>query len=90
MVNIDPTVRPFRIEVPEEDLADLWERLARTRWPDPECVEDWSQGIPLVYVQELSRYWAGGYDWRACEARRGGMGTGGSRKDPIRPAGAAK
>jgi pimeloyl-ACP methyl ester carboxylesterase len=69
MVNIDPTIRPFRIEVPEADLADLRQRLARTRWPDPECVDDWSQGVPLAYVQDLARYWASGYDWRACEAR---------------------
>jgi hypothetical protein len=61
-------VTPFRIEVPEADLRDLRDRLRRTRWPDAETVGDWSQGIPLSYVQELCAYWADGYDWRATEA----------------------
>jgi pimeloyl-ACP methyl ester carboxylesterase len=60
---------PFRIDVPKADLADLRDRLRRTRWPDPETVGDWSQGTPLAYVQDLCRYWAAGYDWRAREAR---------------------
>jgi pimeloyl-ACP methyl ester carboxylesterase len=60
---------PFRIGVPEADLNDLRDRLRRTRWPDPEPVDDWSQGIPLAYVQELCGYWANQYDWRATEAR---------------------
>ena len=60
---------PFRVEVPDADLADLRERLARTRWPDAETVDDWSQGVPLGYLRELCRYWAEGYDWRATEAR---------------------
>jgi pimeloyl-ACP methyl ester carboxylesterase len=59
---------PFRIAVPDDDLADLRRRLARTRWPEPECVDDWSQGIPLDYTRELAAYWADGYDWRAREA----------------------
>ena len=62
-------LKPFRIEIPESDLTDLRDRLRRTRWPDPEPVDDWSQGIPLAYVQELCRYWADHYDWRATEAR---------------------
>jgi epoxide hydrolase len=62
-------LKPFRIEVPETDLTDLRDRLRRTRWPDPEPVDDWSQGIPLAYVQELCRYWADQYGWRATEAR---------------------
>ncbi len=62
-------VRPFRIEVPEADLADLRARLARTRWPEAETVADWSQGIPLAYTRELCDYWADTYDWRATEAR---------------------
>ena len=60
---------PFRIAVPDEDLDDLRRRLARTRWPEPECVDDWSQGIPLDYTRELAAYWADGYDWRAREAQ---------------------
>ena len=62
-------IRPFRIAVPDEDLEDLRERLRRTRWPERECVGDWSQGIPLDYVRELADYWADDYDWRAREAR---------------------
>ena len=61
-------IRPFRIAVPDEDLADLGERLRRTRWPERECVQDWSQGIPLDYTRELAAYWESDYDWRAREA----------------------
>ena len=61
-------INPFRISVPDADLADLRERLARTRWPEAECVDDWSQGIPLSYTRELADYWANEYDWRAREA----------------------
>jgi pimeloyl-ACP methyl ester carboxylesterase len=60
---------PFRIDVPDADLADLRDRLRRTRWPDQETVDDWSQGAPLAWVQDLCQYWASGYDWRAREAR---------------------
>jgi epoxide hydrolase len=62
-------VRKFRIEIADAQLRDLRERLGRTRWPDAETVEDWSQGVPLAYMQELTAYWADGYDWRATEAR---------------------
>ena len=62
-------VEPFRIAIPETDLVYLRERLARTRWPEPETVDDWSQGVPLAYVQELCGYWQGRYDWRATETR---------------------
>ena len=65
----DSPVRPFCIAVPEDELADLRERLSRTRWPERECVADWSQGIPLDYTRDLAAYWANGYDWRAREAR---------------------
>lgn len=61
-------IRPFRIAVPDDDLDDLRQRLARTRWPEAECVNDWSQGIPLNYTRELAAYWATEYDWRAREA----------------------
>ena len=62
-------VRPSRIEIPEADLTDLADRLARTRWPEAETVDDWSQGIPLAYTRELCDYWANQYDWRATESR---------------------
>jgi pimeloyl-ACP methyl ester carboxylesterase len=61
-------IRPFRIEIPDAALDDLRRRLGATRWPDPEPVDDWSQGIPLAYVQEVCAYWAEKYDWRAREA----------------------
>ena len=57
------------IDVPEAELRDLRDRLRRTRWPERETVEDWSQGVPLAYLRDLCRYWAGDYDWRATEAR---------------------
>ena len=62
-------VTPFRIDVPEAELADLRRRLRQTRWPEREPVTDWSQGVPLAYLRELCDYWADGYDWRATEAR---------------------
>jgi epoxide hydrolase len=60
---------PFHVEVPEAELIDLRVRLERTRWPEREPVDDWSQGVPLVYLQDLCDHWAHGYDWRATEAR---------------------
>jgi epoxide hydrolase len=61
-------VREFRIEVPESELDDLRERLARTRWPDPATAAGWTQGVPLDYARELCDHWARRYDWRRCEA----------------------
>ncbi len=69
MVSMADLVTPFRIAVPQADLDDLNARLKNTRWPDSETVEDWSQGMPLAYTQELCRYWATDYDWRASEER---------------------
>jgi pimeloyl-ACP methyl ester carboxylesterase len=62
-------VTPFRIEVPQDALGDLRGRLGRTRWPEAETVDDWSQGVPLSYLRELCRHWAEDYDWRATERR---------------------
>jgi epoxide hydrolase len=62
-------VAPFRIEIPQEALGDLRARLGRTRWPEAETVDDWSQGVPLSYLRELCRHWAEDYDWRATERR---------------------
>jgi len=61
-------ITPFRIDVPDAVLTDLHERLRRTRWPEAETVDDWSQGIPLAYVQDLCRYWTDEYDWRRSES----------------------
>src|SRR4051794_40338737 len=63
------TIRPFRVEVPEEDLAELRRRIHATRWPSRELVTDRSQGVQLATIQELARYWVTEYDWRRCEAR---------------------
>jgi pimeloyl-ACP methyl ester carboxylesterase len=62
-------IRPFRIEVSDADLVDLAARLRLTRWPEPTTVSDWSQGVPLDYLQAVCRHWLGDYQWRACEAR---------------------
>jgi len=55
-------LRPFRVEISDTAIDDLRERLARTRWPEKEPVDDWSMGIPLAYVQELAEYWEKSYD----------------------------
>jgi pimeloyl-ACP methyl ester carboxylesterase len=60
---------PFSIEWSEAAIADLRERLARTRWPEAETVDDWSQGVPLSYQREVCGYWADGYDFAAAQAR---------------------
>src|SRR5215212_4211102 len=62
-------IRPFRVDVPEEDLVDLRQRIEATRWPSKELVEDRSQGVQLATIQELARYWTTDYDWRKAEAK---------------------
>ena len=62
-------IRPFRVDVPDEAIADLRRRIAATRWPSRELVADRSQGVQLATITELARYWATDYDWRAFEAR---------------------
>jgi pimeloyl-ACP methyl ester carboxylesterase len=62
-------IQSFSISVPESDLTDLRERLARTRWPDGLMDVDWEYGVPADYLKELAEYWRTGYDWRADEAR---------------------
>jgi pimeloyl-ACP methyl ester carboxylesterase len=62
-------IRPFRVNVPEAELAELRGRINATRWPERETVTDASQGVQLATIQALARYWATGYDWRKCEAR---------------------
>jgi hypothetical protein len=68
-VGEEAAVRPFRIDVPEEDLVELRRRIAETRWPERETVDDSSQGVRLATLQELARYWATDYDWRKVEAK---------------------
>lgn len=61
-------VRPFRVAIPDPEIADLEQRLARTRWPDPETVPDWSQGVRLENARSLVAYWEREYDWRRFES----------------------
>ncbi len=65
----DAAIRPFRIDVPQADLDDLRDRLARTRWPDELPGVGWDYGVPLAYMKELAAYWRDSYDWRTHEAR---------------------
>ena len=65
----DAQIRPFRIEVPQADLDDLHDRLARTRWPDELPEVGWDYGVPLAYVKELAERWRTSYDWRSWESR---------------------
>ena len=65
----DNAIRPFHINIPEEELVDLRRRIAATRWPEQETVTDQSQGVQLATMQKLADYWTKDYDWRKVEAR---------------------
>ena len=65
----DTEIRPFRVDVPDEELTELRRRIAATRWPDRETVPDHSQGVQQETIQQLARYWAKDYDWRKCERK---------------------
>src|SRR3984957_2711424 len=69
----DAQLRPFRIEVPQADLDDLRDRLARTRWPDQLSGVGWDDGLPLDYLRELAEYWRTTYDWRVHERELNGF-----------------
>ncbi|UNJ81400.1 epoxide hydrolase family protein [Metabacillus dongyingensis] len=62
-------IRPFHVNVPEEEITELKRRINATRWPEKETVADQSQGTQLATIQELARYWADEYDWRKIESR---------------------
>lgn len=62
-------LEPYRIAVPADRIASLRRRLAETRWPERETVDDWSQGVPLAVLQDLCDHWRTGYDWTATEHR---------------------
>jgi epoxide hydrolase len=66
---VTASLRPFRIDVPQADLDDLGNRLARTRWPDQLADVGWDYGVPPDYLKELADYWRTSYDWRAQEAK---------------------
>ena len=78
----EPSLTPYRLEVPQRDLDDLHERLDRTRWPDELPGVGWAYGVPLGYLQDLAGYWRREYDWRAAERR---LNTG--RSSPPRSTG---
>lgn len=69
----DTEIRPFRIDVPQADIDDLRDRLARTRWTDDLPGVGWSRGVPLGYLRDLAGYWGTAYDWRANEATLNGL-----------------
>jgi pimeloyl-ACP methyl ester carboxylesterase len=62
-------IRPFHVDVPEEELAEMRRRIAAAHWPSKELVEDRSQGVQLATLQSLARYWTTDYDWRKAEAK---------------------
>src|SRR2546428_10006344 len=64
----DTAIRPFTIDIPQADLDDLHDRLARTRWPDALPDVGWRYGVPLTYLKDLAEYWRTSYDWRKHEA----------------------
>lgn len=64
-----PAIKPYRVSIPDSELAEMRRRIEATRWPTKELVKDRSQGVQLATIQALTRYWANGYDWRKFEAR---------------------
>ena len=69
MVGSPDAIRPFRINFPDDDLADLRRRVLATRWPEREQVADATQGVQLATMRKLAQYWANEHDWRKCEAK---------------------
>jgi pimeloyl-ACP methyl ester carboxylesterase len=67
-------IEPLTLDVPQVLLDDLRDRLRRTRWPEPETVPGWAQGVPLTVAREVCAYWEQHYDWRRCEAMLNGFG----------------
>jgi pimeloyl-ACP methyl ester carboxylesterase len=65
----DPAIRPFRVNIPDAELAEMRRRVAATRWPERETVADTSQGVQLATMRALARHWGTEYDWRRAEAR---------------------
>jgi len=76
-------IEPFHLSVPDADLEDLRERLARTRWPQPATVEGTGQGPTLAKLQALGDYWRETYDWRRCEALLNGLGQSRTEIDGL-------
>ncbi|MDZ7781861.1 MAG: epoxide hydrolase [Halioglobus sp.] len=76
-------IKPYKAAIPDAQLQDLGRRLEYTRWPEPETVEGWDQGMPLEYARELAAYWASDYDWRRFETRLNGWPQFTTRIDDI-------
>jgi pimeloyl-ACP methyl ester carboxylesterase len=76
-------IKPLYLNVPESQLADLCDRLAKTRWPERETVGDCSQGARLDRIRDLCEYWRASYDWRRCEARLNRLGQFGTIIDGL-------
>ena len=74
MTPMDDAITPFTLAIPQADLDDLRDRLARTRWPERETVDDWQQGVPLAAARALVDHWQHRYDWRRCEAALNAVG----------------
>ena len=62
-------IKTFKLDIPVSDIEDLKNRLGNARWPEPETVDDWSQGVPIKYHREFCDYWANQYDWYATQDR---------------------
>ena len=77
------TILDAPIRVPDDELNDLRRRLAATRWPERETVDDWSQGAPLDRVRALCDHWMHGYDWRRCEAMLNGWNPQATTLDEL-------
>ena len=60
-------IKPFKIEIADEDINELRNRIESTRWPEKETVNDWNQGTPLSYMKEVSEYWINNYNWKERE-----------------------
>ena len=76
-------IRSFRVDMPDEAIADLLQRIAATRWPTKELVADRSQGVQLATLQELARFWTIEYDWRAYEATLNALTQGKTEIDGV-------
>ena len=73
----------FEVDVPQQQIDDLRRRLASARWPEPETVGDFSQGLQLHRLRKLVEYWREGYDWRRCERMLNGLGQYRTRIDGL-------
>jgi epoxide hydrolase len=64
---VSPAIAPFRVTLEPDAIDDLRARLRNARWPERETVDDWSQGVPLAFVEDLATYWRDEYDFAAAE-----------------------